>query len=251
MSTSSLKIDESGPPELIAERFASIDNDWRTQAAVFASCTSSPQAQDAQCQKIPKDFQSACVLVAKSFADRGGDRPGTQSFMNSLCSQSALATGLQNSNCHSFATAVVGAIVPGKFLANEMCFAFWTKLLATSRQTLDEAQAEDEQARTLQKEQQQQTRQHQQQEEQQQEQQEEQQVATTVAHATSVAQGAHQQQQQAVDASKAVKAVADATSAAQGVQQQQQAADASKADEESDADEEDEDGGDDEDDSED
>jgi len=132
-----------GTPSQIAEKFAAIENDWDAQARLFLSCSTSTEQSGPACQ-TPILFKQSCAAVAASFAQRGGNRVGVHSFMNTLCDQSALSSEGRDP-CHGLSAAIEDEMETGKDAkgidVNSLCQQFWGLLVQQARASRQETAA--------------------------------------------------------------------------------------------------------------
>lgn len=123
----------AGTPSTVAEKLLTIENDWDDQVRLTTECEAK---SGGDCQSPPPLFQQSCSAVATSFASRGGDRAGVQSFMTAVCGADAL-TAPSRGQCQILATFLEDEMATGKAAdaidTNSVCQQFWTQLLQNAR----------------------------------------------------------------------------------------------------------------------
>merc|ERR1719281_522351 len=120
-------------PEVVAESFAAVEDEWRTQAREYAECT---LGNGTDCSGSPKAFQKSCALVSKAMVGgSGGDNAVVTEYMSYVCNSTKLE-GWKKEGCVSFAAAV-DKIMSGDNYYNRnelnvtsLCGTFWAKFSA-------------------------------------------------------------------------------------------------------------------------
>merc|ERR1719230_2049010 len=120
-------------PDVVAESFASVEDEWRAQAREYADCTSS---NGTDCSGSPKAFQKSCALVSKAMVGgSSGDNAVVTEYMSFVCNSTKLE-GWKKEGCVSFAAAV-DKIMSGDNYYNRnelnvtnLCGTFWSKFSA-------------------------------------------------------------------------------------------------------------------------
>lgn len=123
----------AGTPSTVAEKLVTIETDWDAQVRLSVECEAKSRGE---CQSPPPLFQQSCGAVATSFAQRGGDRVGVQSFMTAVCSANMLAAPSRR-QCQILATALEEEMATGKAAdsidTNGLCQKFWAGLVQNVR----------------------------------------------------------------------------------------------------------------------
>jgi len=136
-------------PEVVAESFAAVEDEWRTQAREYAECT---LGNGTDCSGSPKAFQKSCALVSKAMVGgSGGDNAVVTEYMSYVCNSTKLE-GWKKEGCVSFAAAV-DKIMSGDNYYNRnelnvtsLCGTFWAKFSAEeeAREAAEQAAREAE-----------------------------------------------------------------------------------------------------------
>merc|ERR1719331_277106 len=94
------------------------------------------QKQKGECQSPPPLFQQSCSAVATSFAQRGGNRVGVQSFMTAVCHAIGTSTP-SHERCQILATALDDEMATGKSAGSidtdNLCQQYWAQLVQNAR----------------------------------------------------------------------------------------------------------------------
>merc|ERR1719230_1692971 len=136
-------------PEVVAESFAAVEDEWRTQAREYAECT---LGNGTDCSASPKAFQKSCALVSKAMVGgSGGDNAVVTEYMSYVCNSTKLE-GWKKEGCVSFAAAV-DKIMSGDNYYNRnqlnvtsLCGGFWAQFSAEEevREAAEQAAREAE-----------------------------------------------------------------------------------------------------------
>lgn len=137
-------------PEVVAESFANVEDEWRSQAKTYAECAA---ANGTDCSSSSHAFQKSCALVAHAMvAGSSGDNAVVTEYMGYVCNSTKLQ-GWKHEGCISFA-ASVDKIMSGDNYYNRnqlnvtgLCGAFWAKFSAEekTREAVERAAREAEQ----------------------------------------------------------------------------------------------------------
>merc|ERR1719281_2124082 len=136
-------------PEVVAESFAAVEDEWRTQAREYAECT---LGNGTDCSGSPKAFQKSCALVSKAMVGgSGGDNAVVTEYMSYVCNSTKLE-GWKKEGCVSFAAADKIMSGDNYYNRNELnvtslCGTFWAKFSAEeeAREAAEQAAREAEQ----------------------------------------------------------------------------------------------------------
>lgn len=136
-------------PELVAKSFADVQDEWRSQAQVFAEChnpanVSARNATDTtDCSASADAFGKSCLLVAKSMVDgSSGDGAVVAEYMSYVCNSSKL-TGWKQEGCFNFAQALQATMTEDKYDNREnlnmtaLCRRFWDKFSADEEKRVE------------------------------------------------------------------------------------------------------------------
>jgi len=136
-------------PEVVAESFAAVEDEWRAQARSYVECTSS---NGTDCSGSPKAFQKSCALVSKAMVGgSSGNNAVVTEYMSYVCNSTKLE-GWKKEGCVSFAAAV-DKIMSGDNYYNRnelnvtsLCGTFWAKFSAEeeAREAAEQAAREAE-----------------------------------------------------------------------------------------------------------
>merc|ERR1719281_2345784 len=135
-------------PEVVAESFAAVEDEWRTQAREYAECT---LGNGTDCSGSPKAFQKSCALVSKAMVGgSGGDNAVVTEYMSYVCNSTKLE-GWKKEGCVSFAAADKIMSGDNYYNRNELnvtslCGTFWAKFSAEeeAREAAEQAAREAE-----------------------------------------------------------------------------------------------------------
>jgi len=124
-------------PEVVAESFAAVEDEWRAQARSYVECTSS---NGTDCSGSPKAFQKSCALVSKAMVGgSSGNNAVVTEYMSYVCNSTKLE-GWKKEGCVSFAAAV-DKIMSGDNYYNRhqlnvtsLCGTFWAKFSADEKE---------------------------------------------------------------------------------------------------------------------
>merc|ERR1719458_1338837 len=123
----------AGSPSTVAEKLLTIEDDWDAQARLSVECEAK---QKGECQSPPPLFQQSCSAVATSFAQRGGNRVGVQSFMTAVCHAIGTSTP-SHERCQILATALDDEMATGKSAGSidtdNLCQQYWAQLVQNAR----------------------------------------------------------------------------------------------------------------------
>lgn len=138
-------------PEVVAESFAHVEDEWRSQALEFAECHGTANATSTNdCSSPAEAFGKSCSLVAKSMIDgSSGDGGVVTEYMSYVCNSSALV-GWKQDGCFSFAKAMSVAMTDDKYDNREnlnitsLCGRFWQKFSMDEEKRIEKERAERE-----------------------------------------------------------------------------------------------------------
>lgn len=138
----------SGHKATMAEKLATVEDDWRFQVELMAACEKG-DVNDEHCPSIPGMFQEACVAVSKKFVSTSHGHPlKIRNFMKGLCGDKAIAGDVW---LHSTCETMAGALSDTKQKSDhygspldpalsDMCRGMWGGML---RKSMAQAAAAD------------------------------------------------------------------------------------------------------------
>jgi hypothetical protein len=151
-----LAADQGGMrPEVVARTLSKVEDEWRSQAAVFVKCNSSAVASNVGCDGAPASFTKSCATVVSAIVQgSNGNRDNAKDYLNRVCGQKVLV-GWQKLRCTEFALAIVNHGMNADDYANRehlmpanICTGFWsTFVTAEQKREAEEAveRAQEEQ----------------------------------------------------------------------------------------------------------
>lgn len=123
-------------PDIVARTLASVEEEWRSQAAVFVDCNAS-SADGKVCQTHAfTAFSKSCAKVVDAIVQGSdGDRENAKEYMSNVCGQSSLV-GWQKVSCTDLAIDIIDRGMNAnsyanrqKYRAQKACKSFWSKFL--------------------------------------------------------------------------------------------------------------------------
>jgi len=132
-------------PELAAQTFVKVEEEWKAQAAVFAECNGT---DDGVCSRAQDAFQRSCATVVGALVQAStGNRANAQEYMDDVCSQRPLDEW-HRQQCSKLATTLVSSMSVvdvenrEKLDAAGVCGHFWQQFSASERLRLEKEKEE-------------------------------------------------------------------------------------------------------------
>jgi len=127
---------------LIAKKFATIEDDWKSQALVEVLCGAGGATGEAEekCKRNSKLFQKSCSTIVDWLVQSNGKRSQkVKVFMDAVCTHKDL-NGQQQERCQDLKSAVLGAMGEHKdsFRADGPCQSYWSSLVEQARLAQEE-----------------------------------------------------------------------------------------------------------------
>jgi len=127
-------LDQQMRPDVVAKTLASVETEWKQQAAVFTEC------KQGDCSAAHKSFDKSCATVVEAIVQgSSGDRHKATEYMSNVCQQGVLAPW-QKLRCSDLASAVVDHAMSADNYANRnslnparVCTGFWSKFVDEER----------------------------------------------------------------------------------------------------------------------
>jgi len=135
-------------PELVAKTLASVEDEWKAQAALFADCNLTQGASLVNCKEAPGSFAKSCGTVVTAVVQgSSGDRDVAKEYMEAVCGQSVIA-GWHKLRCTNLAAAIDSAMTADDYSNREtldsshLCTGFWSTFLDEEQKRAAEEQKE-------------------------------------------------------------------------------------------------------------
>lgn len=135
-------------PELVAKTLASVEDEWKAQAALFADCNLTQGASLVNCKEAPGSFAKSCGTVVTAVVQgSSGDRDVAKEYMEAVCGQSVIS-GWHKLRCSNLAAAIDRAMTADDYSNREtldsthLCTGFWSTFLDEEQKRAAEEQAE-------------------------------------------------------------------------------------------------------------
>eukprot|EP00928_Gymnodinium_smaydae_P019433 TRINITY_DN17451_c0_g4_i1.p1 TRINITY_DN17451_c0_g4~~TRINITY_DN17451_c0_g4_i1.p1 ORF type:complete len:271 (+),score=59.74 TRINITY_DN17451_c0_g4_i1:60-872(+) len=140
-------------PDIVAQTLASVEDEWKGQALVFAECSASNSQGgeiSSTCRRAHTAFQKSCSVVANAVVQAsGGDRATAKEYMSDVCSQEQLQ-GWHRDQCWNFSSTLVNSMSEVNVDNREslavpaICSKFFTIVSDAERERIARDRAEDE-----------------------------------------------------------------------------------------------------------
>lgn len=118
-------------PTVAAHTLSKVENEWRSQALLFAEC----QAENhTDCGRVQGSFQKSCsTVVSAVVAASSGDRDTVNEYMDVVCNEPELKDW-KHDRCQSFAKAISNTMTADNYENRErlnmqsLCLGFWAHM---------------------------------------------------------------------------------------------------------------------------
>jgi pyruvate/2-oxoglutarate dehydrogenase complex dihydrolipoamide acyltransferase (E2) component len=136
-------------PEVVARTLATVEDEWKSQAAKFVECNAT-QVED--CSASPNAFSRSCSVVVSAVVQASsGNLANVKEYMGTVCGEPEL-TGWHQERCTELASAVTDNMIYDdygnreNFNSNGLCTNFWSKFVVEEKARMDQERAEREAA---------------------------------------------------------------------------------------------------------
>jgi len=135
-------------PEVVARTLSEVEDEWKSQAAVFAECNSNTT----DCGNAPEAFSKSCTTVVSAVVQASsGDRSSVKEYMNTVCGENELG-GWHAERCTELASAVTESMLDDNyenrenFNSGSLCTSFWSKFVVEEKARVEKDRSEREAA---------------------------------------------------------------------------------------------------------
>jgi hypothetical protein len=143
-------------PEVVARTLQKVEEEWKSQAAVFVECNASVANSKSDCGEAPASFTKSCARVVSAIVQgSNGNRQNAKEYLNNVCGQNVLV-GWQKLRCTEFALAIVSHGMVADDYANRehlradaICSGYWSQFVVAEQKR--EAEEEIERAQEVQR----------------------------------------------------------------------------------------------------
>mmetsp|Transcript_8579 Transcript_8579/g.16224 ORF Transcript_8579/g.16224 Transcript_8579/m.16224 type:complete len:374 (-) Transcript_8579:58-1179(-) len=118
-------------PTVAAHTLSMVENEWRSQALLFAECQADGHSD---CERVQSNFQKSCgTVVTAVVAASSGDRDTVNEYMGVVCDEPELKDW-KHERCQSFARAISSTMTADSYENRErlntqsLCFGFWANM---------------------------------------------------------------------------------------------------------------------------
>lgn len=135
-------------PDVAAHLLAGVENEWKSQATVFAECNST----QTDCGSAPASFMKSCgTVVGAVVKSSSGKKDSVVEYMNIVCQQVELA-GWRQSRCGDLAATVTNAMGADDYQNREnfqtdttkLCTTYWSRFASQEKERVEKERAERE-----------------------------------------------------------------------------------------------------------
>lgn len=133
-------------PDVAAHLLVNVEDEWQSQATVFAECNST----QSDCGNAPVSFTKSCgTVVGAVVKASSGNKASVVEYMNVVCQQAELQ-GWRSSRCGELASTVANALSADDYQNREnfqteaLCKTYWTGFATRERERVEKDRAERE-----------------------------------------------------------------------------------------------------------
>jgi len=135
-------------PDVAAHLLVSVEDEWKSQATVFAECNST----QTDCGNAPVSFMKSCdTVVGAVIKASSGKKDSVVEYMNVVCQQTELA-GWRQDRCGELAVTVTNAMGADNYQNREnfqtstdkLCTSYWSKFASQEKDRVEKERAERE-----------------------------------------------------------------------------------------------------------
>lgn len=131
-------------PDVAAHLLVNVEDEWQSQATVFAECNST----QTDCGNAPVSFTKSCgTVVGAVVKSSSGNKDSVVEYMNVVCQQSELQ-GWRQERCGELAAAVANAMGGDDYQNREsfqtetLCKTYWSSFATREKERVEKERAE-------------------------------------------------------------------------------------------------------------
>jgi len=133
-------------PDVAAHLLVNVEDEWQSQATVFAECNST----QSDCGNAPVSFTKSCgTVVGAVVKASSGNKDSVVEYMNVVCQQAELQ-GWRQARCGELASTVANALSADdyqnreNFQTEDLCNKYWTGFATREKERVEKERAERE-----------------------------------------------------------------------------------------------------------
>jgi len=133
-------------PDVAARLLVNVEDEWQSQATVFAECNST----QTDCGNAPVSFTKSCgTVVGAVVKSSSGSKDSVVEYMNVVCQQAELQ-GWRQARCGELASAVANALSADdyenreNFQTDTLCKSYWSSFATREKERVEKERAERE-----------------------------------------------------------------------------------------------------------
>lgn len=133
-------------PDVAAHLLVNVEDEWQSQATVFAECNST----QSDCGNAPVSFTKSCgTVVGAVVKASSGNKNSVVEYMNIVCQQADLQ-GWRQARCSELASTVANALSADDYQNREnfqtetLCKSYWSSFASREKERVEKERAERE-----------------------------------------------------------------------------------------------------------